>query len=219
MICRKYFLVLPLVLICFLFGYPPSIAADGGYSGYKNHAADFSGLNADVIRKQGDEYFVKAYDSEVDADKKKFYRLAMNKYYVLSQIYPGDYYAYAQMARINDERAEDRFAKKNFSQAFNLDKYNPYTNFYYAEYNIKRERYHEALKYYLTAYNNGYKDNYITNFKIAVLYEKLGDLKKSKEFYENSYKLNPEANDLRDKINSIQSLNYEQTEYYHSIRE
>ena len=71
----------------------------------------------------------------------------------------------------------------------------------------------------MTAYNNGYKDNYITNVKLARLYEKLGDLKKAKEFYENSCKLNPKAKDLQDKINSIQSLHYEQTEYYHSIRE
>lgn len=210
---------LPLVLTVLLLGYPPSIASGSGYSEYKNQMADFSGLNAETIRKQGDEYFVKAYDSQSKEDKKKFYHIAMTKYYILSQIYPGDYYAYAQMARINDERSEDRFAKKNFYQAFNLDKYNPYTNFYFAEFHIKRERYHEALKYYLTAYNNGYKDNYVTNLKLAVLYEKLGDLKKSKEFYENSYKLNPQASDLQSKIQSIQALNYDKSEYYHSIRE
>ena len=71
----------------------------------------------------------------------------------------------------------------------------------------------------MTAYNNGYKDNYVTNLKLAWLYEKLGDLKKSKEFYEKSYKLNPDAAELRDKIHSLRSLNYDKTEYYHSIRE
>ena len=138
MIYRKYLTALPLVIVLLLSEYPPSSAIEGGYSGYGNNPVYYT-LNAEVIRKEADDFFVKAYDSESREDKAKFYRIAMNKYYVLSQIYPGDYYAFVQMARINDERDEDTFARKNFFLAFNLDKYNPYINFYLAEYHIKRQ--------------------------------------------------------------------------------
>ena len=138
---------------------------------------------------------------------------------MLSKVYPADYYAYVQMARINDEKGNDILAKNYYNKAFNLDKRNPYTNFYFAEYNIKRGRFHKALKYYLTAYNNGYKNNYVTNLKLAELYEKLGDMEKAQNFYEASYKIDPAAGNLIDKIESIKALDYENHEYYHRIRE
>lgn len=219
MIYRKLFLFLPLLLILLLCQYPQSQALESGYSQYGNFVVDYSHLNGDEAKKEADAYFIKAFDSPTQAEQERFYRLAMHSYFVLSKVYPDDYYAYVQIARIHDERGEEKLAKKNYFHAFNLDKNNPYTNFYFAEYHVKRAMYHKALKYYLIAYNNGYKDNYITNVKLANLYEKLGDLKKSKEFYEKSYNINSNEGDIKEKIQSLESLNYENSDYYHSIRE
>ncbi len=209
----------PLFIVLALCLYPPSLASDSGYSRYGNFVVDYSYLNGEKLRKEGDEYFVKGYDSPTKAEQERHYQTAMQKYYMLSQVYPADYYAYVQMARINDENGRDVLAKKYYNQAFNLDKRNPYTNFYFAEYNTKRGRYHKALKYYLTAYNNGYKNNYITNLKLAELYEKLGDMEQAKKYYEDSYKIDPGAGNVVDKIDSLNALNYKNHEYYYRIRE
>ena len=213
--CRNWLRIsFPLLLVLMFLEYPPSLASDSGYSKYGNFMVDYSSLSGEKLRKEGDEYFVKGYDSPTKAEQEKHYQTAMQKYYMLSQVYPADYYSYVQLARINDERGNDVLAKSYYNQAFNLDKRNPYTNFYFAEYNTKRGRYHKALKYYLTAYNNGYKDNYITNLKLAELYEKLGDISKAKKYYEDSYKIDPGAGNLVDKIESLNALNYEDHEYY-----
>ena len=218
MIYKKIFRVLPLFLIILIFSGLSDIVCAGEHAVNSSYYS-FSQDDAIKFRKQADDLFVQAFESEDSELKSKCYRAAMRKYYVLSQVFPYDYYAFAQMARINDERNEDVLARKNFFIAFNLDKYNPYTNFYIAEFYMKREMYYKALKYYLTAYNNGYKDNYVANFKLAVLFEKLGDLEKSKQFYKSSYEIDSEINELKRKISSLESLNYDKSEYYHLIRE
>ena len=218
--CKNLFVIsFPLIFMILLCQYPPSFASDSGYSRYGNFVVDYSMLSGEKLRREGDEYFVKGYDSPTKGEQDNNYQTAMQKYYMLSKVYPADYYAYVQMARINDEKGNDILAKNYYNKAFNLDKRNPYTNFYFAEYNIKRGRFHKALKYYLTAYNNGYKNNYVTNLKLAELYEKLGDMEKAQNFYEASYKIDPAAGNLIDKIESIKALDYENHEYYHRIRE
>ncbi len=219
MIYRKIYRVLPLALILMFLQYPPSIAIDSGYSQYESKMFDISELNAGLLKKEGDEFFVRAYESSTEVEQKKYYQLAMQKYFLLSKAEPYNYYAYAQMARISDDQKKDKLAKKNYLHALNLDKNNPYVNFYFGDFHQKRNMYERALKYYLIAYNNGYKDNYITNLRLAELYEKLGDLKKSKELYEKLNKVNPTDNSIQEKIQSLDLLDYEKSEYYHLIRE
>jgi len=218
MISRRLFTVLSLLLLMFCSQYPPSYAGSGYLSAEENKVY-LSTLDFETTRREADTYFIRGYDSHTPVEQEKYYILAMQKYFILTLLAPNDYYGYVQMARIHDLRKEDSLAKKDYAFAYNLDKLNPYTNFYYGEYYSKRARYHKALKYYLTAYNNGYEENYITITKLAWLYEKLGDLKKSREMYEKSYAMNPSAGDLGQKIRSIDSENYENTGYYQLIRE
>ena len=49
--------------------------------------------------------------------------------------------------------------------------------------------------------------------------EKFADLVNAKKFYEVSYSLNPKATELQQKIQSLNGLNYDKSEYYHFIRE
>lgn len=218
MISRKYITVLSLLLLIALNQYPPSFAGSGYLSAEENKVY-LSTLNFDTVRREADTYFIRGYESSTQQEQEKYYVLAMQKYFILTLLSPGDYYGYVQMARIHDLRKEDSLAKKDYAFAYNLDKKNPYTNFYYGEYYSKRARYHKALKYYLTAYNNGYEENYVTITKLAWLYEKLGDLKKSQEMFEKSYAMNPSSDELGMKIRSLDSENYENTGYYQLIRE
>ncbi len=199
--------------------YPPSCALDRGYSRPEAKREDFSSYNPVAVREEADEFFVKAYESLEPLEQRGFYGAAMKKYYILSQIYPADYYAFTQMARIQDNLLIDKLAKKNYYIAQNLDRYNPYTNFYMGEFHYKREMYYKALNYYLIAYNNGYGENYVTILKLAQLYEKLGDLKKAKEFYQKANSINSTVADLDGKIKSLENSGYDKSEYYHFIRE
>ena len=102
MIYKKILLALPLVSILLVSGYPPSIALGSGYSQYENLNFDTSYINPVSVRKEADEYFVKAFDSATEEDQTKYYQYAMQKYYLLSIAEPYNYYPYVQMARIHD---------------------------------------------------------------------------------------------------------------------
>ena len=218
MICRKIIVALSLLILMFFCKYPPSFA-DSGYLTAEQNKVYLTTLDFQTVRTEADVAFVRGYDSPTEAEQDKYYTLAMQKYFILTLLSPSDYYGYVQMARIHDLRKEDSLAKKDYAFAYNLDKKNPYTNFYYGEYYSKRARYQKALKYYLTAYNNGYENNYVTISRLAWLYEKLGDLKKSKEMYEKSYNLNPYASEIGAKIRSLDSEVYDSAGYYQLIRE
>ena len=110
-------------------------------------------------------------------------------------------------------------AKEYFYKASNLNVNNPYANFYFGEFYFKRNDYKRALRYYNIAYNNGLNNRYDLNLRLATIYEKFADLVNAKKFYEVSYSMNPNNVELRQKIQSLNELNYDKSEYYHFIRE
>ena len=142
----------------------------------------------------------------------------MSKYYLLTKIDYSQITPYIQLARIYDEKNNNRLAKEYFYKASNLDVNNPYANFYFGEFYFKRNDYKRALRYYNIAYNNGLNNRYDLNLRLATIYEKFADLVNANKFYEVSYSMNPN-NELRQKIQSLNELNYDKSEYYHFIRE
>ena len=90
---------------------------------------------------------------------------------------------------------------------------------WFGEYYFKRRDFKRALKHYTIAYNNGYANNYDLNFRLATIYEKFADLMNAKKFYEATYSLKPEDTELQEKIQSINDMGYDKSEYYHLIRE
>lgn len=207
---------MPLLLLLFLTCSQAVFAVNGRLE-YNNQSYSF--VNGAAVRKEADKLFTDAFNSLNEVERDKYYSRAMQKYFILSKAMPDDAYAYVQIARIHDELGRDKLAKQYYFMASNLDSTNPYANYYFAEYLSKNAKYNKALKYYLTAYNNGYQNNYYANLKLADIYKRLGDLKKSKEFYTKTYKINPSNQELNEKIKSIDSLNSEESEYYHFIRE
>ena len=143
----------------------------------------------------------------------------MSKYYLLTKIDYSQITPYIQLARIYDEKNNNRLAKEYFYKASNLDVNNPYANFYFGEFYFKRNDYKRALRYYNIAYNNGLNNRYDLNLRLATIYEKFADLVNAKKFYEVSYSMNPNNVELRQKIQSLNELNYDKSEYYHFIRE
>ena len=76
--CRNWLRIsFPLLLVLMFLEYPPSLASDSGYSKYGNFMVDYSSLSGEKLRKEGDEYFVKGYDSPTKAEQEKHYQTAM----------------------------------------------------------------------------------------------------------------------------------------------
>lgn len=196
-----------------------SYAAQSGYLEYNSVLFDYSKLNAAAIQKEADEYFEKFITSSDELFKEQYLNAAMSKYYLLTKIDYSQITPYIQLARIYDEKNNNRLAKEYFYKASNLDVNNPYANFYFGEFYFKRNDYKRALRYYNIAYNNGLNNRYDLNLRLATIYEKFADLVNAKKFYEVSYSMNPNNVDLRQKIQSLNELNYDKSEYYHFIRE
>jgi len=180
---------------------------------------DYSKLDKTPVLKDADMYFDIALKISDKAEKAHYTELALGKYFLVSKIEPEYQRTYVQIARLYDDMKKDTLAKSNFFHATNLGVNDAYTNYWFAEFYFKRRDYKRALKYYTIAYNNGYSDNTDLNLRLATLYEKFADLSNAERFYQAVYALNPQTADIQEKIQAIHDLNYENSEYYHFIRE
>ena len=197
----------------------PVVAFQTGRLELNDIFVDYSKLNRNSIEAEAEYLFYNGETAETQEDRLKFFDLALGKYQLLTKIDPSQIYPCVQLGRIYDEKKIDRLAKEYFYRATNLNSRDPYANFYFGEFFYKRNNYKRALNYYLISYNNGYNNSYDLNLKLGKTYEKLADLIKAREFYEASLKIYPENTELQEKINQINSLNYENSEYYYFIRE
>lgn len=218
-IYRVFNKVSALFITLFILSCSHSYAAQSGHLEYNSVLFDYSKLNAAAIQKEADEYFDKFITSSDELFKEQYLNAAMSKYYLLTKIDYSQITPYIQLARIYDEKNNNRLAKEYFYKASNLDVNNPYANFYFGEFYFKRNDYKRALRYYNIAYNNGLNNSYDLNLRLATIYEKFADLVNAKKFYEVSYSMNPNNIELQQKIQSINELNYDKSEYYHFIRE
>ncbi len=222
MICRnKFVTLLTILFLMILFPVCSTYAVQSGNIEYNAAAQlfDYSKLDITPVLEEADYYFDIAMQLEEPQEKDRFINLAMGKYYLASKINPDDERIYVQIARIYDELKKDSLAKSNFFHATNLVANDPYANFWFGEYYFKRRDFKRALKHYTIAYNNGYANNYDLNFRLATIYEKFADLMNAKKFYEATYSLKPEDTELQEKIQSINDMGYDKSEYYHLIRE
>lgn len=207
MIYKNNFIII--TVICVLLA-APCFAVEKGFIKYDDEIIDYSVLNDEKIRTDAD-YFWDIYEQTKD---KKYLGTAMGKYYILTQIHPVEIYPMVQLARTYDEKHLDKFAKEYFNTGLNINKYDPYLNYYFGDFYYKRADYKRALRHFKIAYRNGYTEYYDLNYKIATIYEKFADLLNAKYYYERAYSINSNNSFLKDKVLQIDSLNYEQSEYY-----
>ncbi len=192
----------------------PCFAVEKGSVKYEDNLIDYSVLNGQEILNDADAFFEK-YENTGD---KKYLSTAMGKYYIVTKIYPVEIYPMVQLARTYDEKKLDRFAKQYFYTCLDIDKKDLYLNYYFGDFYFKRHDYKRALRHFKIAYKNGYSEYYDLNLKIATIYEKFADLLTAKYYYEKAYSLNSANSNLKDKAIQIDSLNYQQSGYYNSIR-
>lgn len=220
MICnRKLVAVLSacfIILFTSFFNTSGAEVKKGGLE-YHEDRFDFSALDAKKLTYEGNLYFNKALSSTGKRMKKDAFEKAMGKYYLVTKADSKNVYAITQIARIHDLKLEDKYAKKYYFMAFNIEPKNPHVNYHFGEFYFKRDKLEKAVIHYLIAYNNGYQRNYNLNCRLAIAYDKLGDLKKAKKYYETALNLNPLQQVIKSRLEKINNTDYENSEYYRNI--
>lgn len=208
MICR-----LLLVAIALFLAINTSFAIR--YGGVEQSSVLFSykKLNYSQIKQEADKYFALSAKNTAPESHNLFLNKASEQYYILTKVDNAKIDPYIQLGRIYDEKDKAPLAHENFCKALNLDYKDAKANFYYGEFYYKRSEYKKALYHYNIAYNNGYKNQYILNLRLATIYEKFADLSNAKKFYDVSYSMKP-SNELHAKISSINVIEYQKSGYY-----
>ena len=122
------------------------------------------------------------------------------------------------MARVYDYENQNSYAKAYFFKALKIDKLNADTNYYFGEYYYSRDDYKRALYFYNIAFENGSKENFNVLIKMALMYEKLGDLLRANQYYKKAYLMKPNSSALPDKIRELEELKYKNSGYYSKRR-
>lgn len=210
MICKKLLYVFLFLAVFQCSGF----AVEKASVKFEKNLIDYNVLNSQQILKEADSFFAQ-YEA---TNEWKYLSTAMGKYYILTKIYPNDMYSIVQLARTYDAKHIDRLAKEYFSIGYDINKKDPYLNYYCGDFFYKRADYKRALRCFKIAYQNGYSDYYDLNVKIATIYEKFADLVSAEYYYKKASAMNPSSSYLADKAQQIRSLNYDKSEYYYNIR-
>lgn len=185
---------------------------------YNDALIDYTKIDKANTLKLADYYFDKALNTQDVDEKKDFLQKASGNYFILTQSEPENIYPIVQLARVYDYEKQNSFAKAYFFKALKINKLDPATNYYFGEFFYTREEYTKALHFYNIAFNNGYKENDDVVIKMAIMYEKLGDLLRANMYYKKAFLANPQNKELANKIREIESIKYKNTGYYNIIR-
>jgi tetratricopeptide (TPR) repeat protein len=207
-------LVIGVVLFCLAL---PVCAMPAGVE-YDDYYFDMSLIDFKRTEHDADYYFGKAAESKTKEERDKNIDIAQAKYYLLSQEDPSQIKYALQLARIYDYKKKNRLAKEYFYRALNLNARDAFAHYYFGEYYFAGEDWRRALDHYLSAHGE-LRSKYELNYNLAVIYEKLGDLVNAKKYYSACLAATPNSEELKQKINSINDLDYGKSEYYYIIRE
>lgn len=187
---------------------PPDITDAKKTSPYVKPVIDGAAVGAEA-----DSYFYAGMQEEDKNLREAYFSQALAKYMLLLSVNPKDAAVYTQIGIIHDMLDHPKLAKEYLFKAVNLDYYNPFPNFYFGEHYYKIHEYNNALEYYKKAYDNGYRNEFVLNYKLAVIYEKLGDIAKAKQFYLAAYKLTSGKEEIKDKIDALDKIYYSKSDY------
>ena len=201
------------IISTFLISSPVFSTESGGVE-YHDYLFDYSHLDPEPLKSEADLWLSQAIGEQNINVKNDLLHQAMKNYYILLKISPGDVDVLNKRALIYDIQDKNLLARSFFSRSLNIEKDNPETNYLVGDYFFKRRDFKRALRYFSAAYENGYS-GFDINYKLAVVYEKLGDLCNAKHFYQEAYSFDESKSEILDKIQNIPEEN---EEYHGTIR-
>lgn len=152
--------------------------------------------------------------AQTPLDKNFYLHEAMRYYFLLSQADKKSLEAQIGLGRIYDAMGLDNYAKKHLFNSLNLAYKNPKPNFYFANFYYDRGDLIKAQYYYQRAFKFGYSNHADLNYRLGVVYEKLADIESALKFYHNAARLGSPESELSDKIQMLEGLNYNESQYY-----
>lgn len=201
------------LILSVLFANIAFASTQSGYLNYSN-MYNFKNCNVEKILNNANSSMLKYENATNFADKKFYMDQAMRNYYLVTCIDYSQIDAFTGLGRIYGIYNLDRLAKEYFYKALSINPHNPKANYYFADYFFSENEFIPALTYYKVAYNNGYAQNYMLNYRIGTIYEKLADLISAKKYYKNALSINQNNPMLAEKIRLLDELNYDASQYY-----
>lgn len=181
---------------------------------YNVYGYRFNNGDEQVFLRKADASLNQALTAKSDPEKKKYLQDSMRYYFLVTKINSSSINAQIGLGKIYDEMNLDKLSLEHFYKAYNINKDNPELNLSFGDYYFKRKYYTQAVKHYQKAYQLGYYKNFFLNYKMGLIYEKLGDLDKSRSFYANALRLDSKNKELKKKIHLLDDLNYRDSQYY-----
>jgi len=179
-----------------------------------NEIIDYSKINKNEKQQLADNYLTKALTTKDLNEIKTYLKKAAAEYFIMTKLEPENIYPVIQLARIYDYLGENSYSKAYFFRALKINKNDAATNYYFGEFYYTREDYKRALFFYQRAFKNGQSENYAVLIKMAIMYEKLGDLLRANQYYKKAFLANPNNEFLPEKIRELENIKYIDSGYY-----
>jgi tetratricopeptide (TPR) repeat protein len=208
------------LILLFCINFPANVvrASEFGEIRYNDTFIDYTKIDKSSTLKLADLYFEKALNARTEEEKATFLEKASGEYFILTQAEPRNLYPLVQLARVYDMEGQNSYAKAYFFRALKIDKTNAETNYYFGDFYYSRNDYKRAIYYYNQAFENGYEANFNVLTKMAIMYEKLGDINTANRYYKKAFLTKPNSQALPDKILELENLQYNNTGYYRKQR-
>ena len=157
----------------------------------------------DINCIKGDK-IVDYYETLTDkTDSEKYLNAAKYFYYQASRTDISNANALVGHARVALHQNKTRDAKNTLMMALNFNPDNPRVTFYLGETFFQEGDYTEAIDYYKWAYTHGYQNDFKTNYKLGICYEKLNDEHNARTHYNNALRIKPDNEDVKKRLKEL----------------
>lgn len=167
-----------------------------------------------VLNCQRGDKIVNYFETKTDrTNPNRYLNAAKYYYYQASRLDLSNSDSLIGIARIALLQDKLTDAKNVLMIALNFDENNPKTNFYLGETFYRDGEFTHAIDYFNKAYQNGYNQDFSTNYRLGVCYEKLDDAQKAKEHFLNAQAIRPSSEEVKDHLQGLEKINIKQSSH------